>query len=104
MQWVAFDSTGQAFSNQDGLPSEAPRDVVCIAQQQQDPTNSAPLILGRCDWFAFHDGRWFDHDIHGLLRAIQLVPCEAVRQGVYLPDERTYKIIEDKARSIVWAA
>jgi len=95
---MLFYSDGYCYS---GPPETSPKEgLVLIAQRQDDPTNAAPLILIG-DWFAYYDGRWWNHDLYGLLRVLIDRPVQVVRQGVYVR-EAVFKELFDKARSVTF--
>jgi hypothetical protein len=100
MKWVLFYEDGTAYK---GDPKKAPeRGLVVIAQRRTDKTNLGPEILVG-DWFAFHDGRWWNHSESAmwfeLVRDADRFVC--VRRGQYV-DEPVFRDLMDKARSVIW--
>lgn len=85
LPWVLFYEDGSEFSSSDGNPEESPLWGLVLAAQPYH--ESAHLYVG--DYFVYHDGRWFNHDLTGLIDLLvnnpQSVKC--FRVGRYVANE-----------------
>lgn len=78
MNWAAFYET-EVFT---GDPWDAPeRGIVCIAQMTD---GNVEVLTG--DFFAFHSGRWWNHDYAGLMDHLteDARKVDVVRVGRYV--------------------
>ncbi len=94
--WLMYYADDSTFSSKDGLPEDSPKDfLVCIMQKSD--FGSQLLIANH---YIFR-GRWYGHDLFGLLDQVQHHAKEitAVRHGYYTEDEN-YREIVSKAKKL----
>lgn len=88
VRWRVYYDDGFTFSNEDGVPEQAPAfGVICIVSIDD---LVGRVILHRRDWYYWSPKTegWWGGDIHGLLdRLLHRIPTDAVCQGRTISDE-----------------
>ena len=94
MEWRIYYDDGSTFSNEDGMPQDAPGyGAICIVQS--DPLVNRSITSG-FDWYWWLPDKkvWQAGDIFGLLdRLCHRLPTEAVTAGRSVPTEEFSSIV-----------
>lgn len=91
MRWRVYCDNGTTFSDEDGLPSDAPRRGVIVIVEKA-------WIVGRstwkdCDYYWWADEGWCGGDMAGLLDYLGRVGLATVLQGRTIPDAQYREIV-----------
>lgn len=94
MKWRLYYGDGSTFSNEDGLPEEAPcTNVMCIAYYDQD---NRRRLAHTADYYGFDEGRWYAFDIFGLWDYLARPGLKTVKFGRMVSDVN-YRTVMAKA-------
>ena len=69
MDWAIYYGDRTRFTDEDGHPDEAPTTNVAVIAQA-DP-ECGRVLVARRDYYCFHDGEWYGHDLIGLIDYLQ---------------------------------
>lgn len=103
MRWCLFYADGRVFTSNDGEPGESPEyGLVGILQAHYQGTKT---LHG--DYFAFYEGRWWNHDLEGLLTELchDARRFQCVRRGKYADDSTYLEIttrMEHDRKHLIW--
>lgn len=90
-KWKVWYGDGSSFSDEDGLPEEAPGFNVQVITQENEQSGRYNQCLD--DYYIFRDGRWFGVDFVGFLDYV-VNELGAVKLGRTLTNEKFQKILE----------
>jgi hypothetical protein len=84
IRWRVYYGDGTTFSDQDGLPEDAPTtNVMCCAWYDED---NRRRLAHAADYYWFEDGRWYGSDLFGLWDYLARPGLKIVKFGRMIGD------------------
>ena len=91
MRWRLYYGDGSTFSNEDGVPDQAPStNVMCVAWYDDD---NRRRLAHSADYYWYDEGRWVGSDLFGLWDYLARTGPKTVKFGRMMGDEAYRRVM-----------